>query len=48
VATVCDVLVVVFFTRPAVALLARSKTLGEGGRLSIRGAVGVPEEGVVA
>lgn len=48
VATVCDVLVVIFFTRPAVALLAYSKTLGEGGRMSIRGAVGMPAEEVGA
>ncbi|MEX0825195.1 MAG: protein translocase subunit SecD [Acidimicrobiia bacterium] len=46
VATVCDVLVVIFFTRPAVALLAYSKSLGEGGRMSIRGAVGMPAEEV--
>jgi preprotein translocase subunit SecD len=46
VATICDVLVVVFYTRPAVALLAHSKALGEGGRLSIRGAVGSPPEEV--
>jgi preprotein translocase subunit SecD len=48
VATVCDVLVVIFFTRPAVALLAYSKSLGEGGRMSIRGAVGMPAEEVGA
>lgn len=47
VATVCDVLVVVFFTRPAVALLAGSRVLGEGGRMSIRGAVGMPPEEAV-
>jgi preprotein translocase subunit SecD len=46
VATVCDVLVVIFFTRPAVALLAYSKRLGEGGPMSIRGAVGMPAEEV--
>jgi preprotein translocase subunit SecD len=44
IATVCDVLVAVFFTRPAVALLSGTPLLGEGGRMSIRGAVGVPPE----
>jgi len=44
VATVCDVLVAVFFTRPAVSLMSRTGFLGEGGRLSIRGAVGLPPE----
>lgn len=44
VATVCDILVAVFFTRPAVALLARIRFFGEGGRWSIRGAVGAPPE----
>lgn len=48
VATVCDVLVAVFFTRPAVALLARTRFFGEGGRLSIRGAVGAPREEAAA
>jgi len=44
IATICDVLVAVFFTRPAVALLARTRVFGEGGRLSIRGAVGAAKE----
>ena len=44
IATVCDVVVAVFFTRPAVALLSGTPLLGEGGRMSIRGAVGVPPE----
>ena len=39
VATVIDVFVAYFFTRPAVLLLVRSR-FGEGGRLSIRGAMG--------
>ncbi|HSG78913.1 MAG TPA: protein translocase subunit SecD [Acidimicrobiia bacterium] len=39
IATVTDVFVAYFYTRPAVALLARTR-LGEGGRLSIRGATG--------
>lgn len=43
VATICDVLVAVFFTRPAVALLAYSR-FGDGGRFSIRGATGLPPE----
>lgn len=43
VATICDVLVAVFFTRPAVALLAHTR-LGDGGRFSIRGATGLPPE----
>jgi len=43
IATIIDVLVAVFFTRPAVALLARSR-LGEGGSLSIRGATGRAKE----
>jgi preprotein translocase subunit SecD len=48
VATICDVLVAVFFTRPAVALLAGTRGFGEGGRFSIRGAVGVPKEEATA
>ncbi|WKZ82795.1 MAG: protein translocase subunit SecD [Acidimicrobiia bacterium] len=44
IATVCDVLVAVFFTRPAVALVAMSR-LGDGGRFSVRGATGLPPEG---
>jgi preprotein translocase subunit SecD len=44
IATVASVIVAVAFTRPAVSLLARSR-LGEGGRFSIRGATGYPEEG---
>ena len=43
IATVVDVLVAVFYTRPAVALVARSR-LGDGGSLSIRGATGVSAE----
>ena len=43
IATIIDVLVAVFYTRPAVALLARSK-LGDGGALSIRGATGRAKE----
>jgi len=39
IATVLDVLVAVFYTKPAVSLVARSR-LGEGGALSIRGATG--------
>jgi preprotein translocase subunit SecD len=43
IATLCDVMVTVFFTRPAVALLSRTR-LGDGGRFSIRGATGLPPE----
>ncbi len=43
VATICDVLVAVFYTRPAVALLAHTR-LGDGGTFSIRGATGLPPE----
>jgi protein-export membrane protein SecD len=43
IATVLDVLVAIFFTKPAVSLVARSR-LGEGGAISIRGATGVPRE----
>jgi preprotein translocase subunit SecD len=39
IATVTDVVVFYFFTRPAVALVARSR-FGEGGSLSIKGAAG--------
>jgi preprotein translocase subunit SecD len=38
-ATIADVVVAYFFTRPAVALVARTQ-LGEGGKFSIRGATG--------
>ncbi|MCP3996437.1 MAG: hypothetical protein GY722_15470, partial [bacterium] len=38
-ATVIDVLVAYYFTRPFAQLLVRSR-LGEGGALSIRGAMG--------
>ncbi|MEK7252074.1 MAG: protein translocase subunit SecD [Actinomycetota bacterium] len=44
IATMCDLFVAVFFTRPAVALLAQTR-LGDGGRFSIRGATGLPTEG---
>ncbi len=43
IATVLDVVVAVFYTKPAVSLVARSR-FGEGGMLSIRGATGVPAE----
>jgi preprotein translocase subunit SecD len=43
IATVLDVLVAIFYTKPAVSLVARSR-LGEGGVVSIRGATGVPRE----
>jgi preprotein translocase subunit SecD len=43
IATVADVLIAYFFTRPAVSLVARTR-FGEGGRLSIRGAAGMPKE----
>jgi protein-export membrane protein SecD len=39
-ATVVDVIVAYFFTRPAVAMLSESR-FGDGGRFSIRGASGV-------
>ncbi len=39
-ATVIDVIVAYFFTRPAVAMLSESR-FGDGGRFSIRGASGV-------
>ncbi len=41
--TVCDIVVAVFYTRPAVALLAQTR-LGDGGKFSIRGATGRPKE----
>jgi preprotein translocase subunit SecD len=43
IATVTDLVVTYFYTRPAVALLGLTP-LGEGGWFSIRGAVGTPEE----
>jgi preprotein translocase subunit SecD len=43
IATVTDLAVAYFFTRPAVALLGLTR-LGEGGRFSIRGATGVAQE----
>jgi preprotein translocase subunit SecD len=43
IATVLDVFVAVFYTKPAVSLVARSR-FGEGGSLSIRGATGLPKE----
>lgn len=43
IATVADLAVAYFFTRPAVALLGLSP-LGEGGWFSIRGATGSPKE----
>jgi preprotein translocase subunit SecD len=51
IATVVDVIVAYFYTRPAVMLLVRSR-LGEGGFFSVRGAMGrgveeVPEGGVL-
>ncbi len=50
VSTVIDVLVAYFYTRPAVMLLVRGRA-GEGGRLSVRGAMGrsaAEAEGVTA
>jgi preprotein translocase subunit SecD len=44
IATVTDLVVAYFFTRPAVALAGYTR-LGEGGRFSIRGAAGVAREG---
>jgi preprotein translocase subunit SecD len=41
--TTLDILVAVFYTRPAVSLLAQTR-LGDGGRFSIRGATGRPTE----
>jgi preprotein translocase subunit SecD len=46
-ATVVDVVVAYYFTRPAAQLMVRSR-LGEGGALSIRGAMGRPATGGVA
>jgi preprotein translocase subunit SecD len=43
IATVTDLVVAYFFTRPAVALLGYTR-LGEGGRFSIRGAAGEAKE----
>ena len=43
--TLIDVLVAYFFTRPAVVLLARTR-FGEGGFLSVRGAMGRAEDEV--
>jgi len=43
IATVTDVLVAYFYTRPAVALLAHTR-LGDGGPMSIRGATGRASE----
>ncbi|NQV08075.1 protein translocase subunit SecD [bacterium] len=42
-ATVTDVLVAYFFTKPAVAIMSRSR-MGDGGAMSIRGAMGRPKE----
>src|SRR3989304_1390383 len=44
IATVTDVLIALFYTRPAVALVANTR-FGEGGRFSIRGATGTPAGG---
>ena len=43
IATIADVFVAYFFTRPAVAMVARSR-FGDGGVMSIRGATGKPVE----
>jgi hypothetical protein len=43
IATVTDLVVAYFFTRPAVALAGYTRW-GEGGRFSIRGAAGVASE----
>jgi preprotein translocase subunit SecD len=43
IATVTDLAVTYFFTKPAVSLLARTR-LGEGGWFSVRGATGVAKE----
>jgi preprotein translocase subunit SecD len=40
-ATLVDVLIAYFFTRPAVTLLARSKLFSEGGFIGMRAALGV-------
>jgi len=46
IATAADVVIAYFYTRPAVALVARSR-FGEGGSLSIRGATGAAKEVVL-
>jgi hypothetical protein len=46
IATFTDVVVAYFFTRPAVAVVARTR-LGEGGRFSVRGATGEAKEVVL-
>lgn len=46
IATFADVLIAYFYTRPAVALVARTR-FGEGGRFSIRGATGAAKEVVL-
>ncbi|MBN2113836.1 MAG: protein translocase subunit SecD [Acidimicrobiia bacterium] len=46
IATVTDLVVAFFFTRPAVALAGFTRW-GEGGRFSIRGAAGVAKEAIV-
>jgi preprotein translocase subunit SecD len=43
IATIADIFVAYFYTRPAVAVVARTR-LGEGGAMSIRGAIGVARE----
>jgi preprotein translocase subunit SecD len=43
IATITDVLVAYFYTRPAVAVVARTR-FGEGGPMSIRGATGEAKE----
>jgi len=45
IATVASLFISVAYMRPAVSLLARTR-LGDGGRFSIRGATGHPEESV--
>ena len=42
-ATVIDVLVAYFYTRPAVMLMVRGR-FGEGGAMTIEGAMGQPDE----
>ncbi|MFH2071677.1 MAG: SecD/SecF family protein translocase subunit, partial [Actinomycetota bacterium] len=46
IATFADVVIAYFYTRPAVALVARTR-FGDGGRLSIRGATGGAKEVVL-
>jgi preprotein translocase subunit SecD len=46
IATAADIVIAYFYTRPAVALVARSR-FGEGGTLSIRGATGGAREAEV-